>query len=176
MERNAQAVLKKALTLPEEDRAEVAGALLNSLEPLEEADIESAWRQEVAARVAALDAGEVETIPWGEVRDRLVARLSAYRPGEYFPEASRELEDALEWYLERSLQAAESFVRETERAVTVIAGAAGVWPLFEAGTRRYILHRFPYNIIYRETEGSIEVVAVARQKRRPRYWYRRLRR
>jgi len=81
MERNAEAVLKKALTLPEADRAEVAGALLNSLEPVEEADIESAWRQEVAARVAALDAGEVETIPWNEVRDRLVARLSAHRAG-----------------------------------------------------------------------------------------------
>lgn len=81
MERNAETVLKKALTLPEADRAEVAGALLNSLEPVEEADIESAWRQEVAARVAALDAGEVETIPWSEVRDRLVARLSARRAG-----------------------------------------------------------------------------------------------
>ena len=81
MERNAEAVLKKALTLPEADRAEVAGALLNSLEPVEEADIESAWRQEVAARVAALDAGEVETIPWSDVRDRLLARLSARRAG-----------------------------------------------------------------------------------------------
>jgi len=81
MERNAEAVLKEALTLSEVDRAEVAGALLNSLEPQEEADIELAWRQEVAARVAALDAGEVETIPWGEVRDRLVARLSARRAG-----------------------------------------------------------------------------------------------
>lgn len=95
---------------------------------------------------------------------------------EYFPEASRELEDALEWYLERSLQAAEAFLRETERAVAVIAGASGIWPLFEAGTRRYILHRFPYNIIYREAEGGIEIVAVAHHKRRPRYWYSRLRR
>ena len=81
MERSAETVLKEALTLPEADRAEVAGALLNSLEPVEEADIESAWRQEVAARVAALDAGEVETIPWSEIRDRLVARLSARRAG-----------------------------------------------------------------------------------------------
>jgi putative addiction module component (TIGR02574 family) len=81
MEQNAEAVLKKALTLPEAERAEVAGALLNSLEPLEEADIESAWRQEVATRVAALDAGEVETIPWSKVRDRLVARLGAHRTG-----------------------------------------------------------------------------------------------
>lgn len=81
MERNAEDVLKEALTLSEADRAEVAGALLNSLEPVEEAEIESAWRQEVAARVAALDAGEVETIPWNDVRDRLVARLSAPRAG-----------------------------------------------------------------------------------------------
>ncbi len=81
MERNAEDVLKEALTLSEADRAEVAGALLNSLEPVEEAEIESAWRQEVAARVAALDAGEVETIPWNDVRDRLVARLSASRAG-----------------------------------------------------------------------------------------------
>lgn len=81
MERSAEAVLKEALTLPEADRADIAGALLNSLEPGEEADIEAAWRQEVAARVAALDAGEVETIPWNEVRDRLVARLGAGRSG-----------------------------------------------------------------------------------------------
>lgn len=78
MGRNAQLVLKEALGLPEPDRA---GALLASLEPAEEADVEAAWRQEVAARVAALDAGEVETIPWSEVRDRLFARLSERRAG-----------------------------------------------------------------------------------------------
>jgi hypothetical protein len=33
------------------------------LEPAEVEEVEAAWRQEVAARVAALDAGEVETIP-----------------------------------------------------------------------------------------------------------------
>lgn len=81
MERTAQAVLKEALTLPDTDRAELAGALLESLEPLPEADVEAAWRQEVASRVAALDAGEVQTIPWEDVRERLLARLSAQRQG-----------------------------------------------------------------------------------------------
>jgi putative addiction module component (TIGR02574 family) len=75
MERHAEAVLKEALTLPEDDRADLAGALLESLEPAGEADVEAAWRQEVAARVAALDAGEVETLPWEEVRNRLFTRL-----------------------------------------------------------------------------------------------------
>lgn len=81
MERNAQAVLKEALTLPEADRADIAGALLESLQPAEEAGVEAAWREEVAARVAALDAGEVETTPWEEVRNRLFARLSERRAG-----------------------------------------------------------------------------------------------
>lgn len=75
MERNTEALLRKALALPEADRANLAGALLESLEPSDEAEVEEAWREEVAARIAALDAGEVETVPWEEVRDQLFARL-----------------------------------------------------------------------------------------------------
>ncbi len=79
MTRAAQAILRDALALPETDRAEVAGTLLDSLEPAPEPDVEQAWREEVAARVAALDAGEVETIPWEEIRDRLLMKLSEQR-------------------------------------------------------------------------------------------------
>ena len=78
MER-AETVLREALTLPETDRADIAGALLESLEPEEQADVEEAWKREVANRVAALEAGEVETIPWEVVRSRLLARLSERR-------------------------------------------------------------------------------------------------
>lgn len=81
MTRNAKTVLQEALTLAEQDRAEIAGALLESLEPAPEVDVESAWRQEVAARVAALDAGEVGTTPWVAIRDRFLARLSDRRQG-----------------------------------------------------------------------------------------------
>jgi toxin ParE1/3/4 len=93
---------------------------------------------------------------------------------EYLPEARQELEDALEWYLERSLQTAEVFVREIDRALALIASAPTIWPHFESGTRRYVLSRFPYNIIYRTTEPGIEVIAFVHHKRRPRYWRRRV--
>lgn len=79
MTRRAEAVLKDALDLSEEERAEIAGTLLVSLEPAPEADVESAWKEEVAARVAALDAGKIQTVPWEEVRDRLLARLGERR-------------------------------------------------------------------------------------------------
>lgn len=94
----------------------------------------------------------------------------------FLAEARRELDDALGWYLERSQQAAEAFARETSRAITAIAMAPGVWPPFNAGTRRYVIQRFPYSVIYRKIESGIEVVAVAHHKRQPRYWLRRLRR
>lgn len=43
MSRHAETVLRGALTLPEQDRAEIAGALLESLEPEPEVDVEIAW-------------------------------------------------------------------------------------------------------------------------------------
>jgi toxin ParE1/3/4 len=95
---------------------------------------------------------------------------------EFTPEALREIDDAFEWYLERSLQAAEAFVREVESALSLIASSPTIWTRFEASTRRYVLRKFPYNIVYREIPLGIEVVAVAHQKRRPRYWIGRMHR
>ena len=81
MRQRAENVLREALTLPEEERTEIAGVLLESLEPvIPEPGVEEAWRREVAARVAALDAGGVQTTEWGEVRQRLLKRLGERLP------------------------------------------------------------------------------------------------
>jgi putative addiction module component (TIGR02574 family) len=79
MGRDAKILLKGVLALPRTERSEIAGRLLESLEPPPETGVEQAWREEVAARVAALDAGEVETVAWEEVRDRLFMKLSERR-------------------------------------------------------------------------------------------------
>jgi putative addiction module component (TIGR02574 family) len=81
MRQHAETVLQEALKLPEQERTEIVNALLESLEPVSEANVEAAWRQEVAARVAALEAGEVETTPWEEIRDGFMVRLSERRSG-----------------------------------------------------------------------------------------------
>jgi putative addiction module component (TIGR02574 family) len=78
---HAKAVLRDALNLPEEERTEIVAALLESLGPEPEADVEAAWRQEVAARIEALGAGAAETTPWNKIRDGFLARLSERRPG-----------------------------------------------------------------------------------------------
>lgn len=93
---------------------------------------------------------------------------------EYDRAASRELEDAFEWYLAKNARAAESFAHEIDQAMAVSLAGPKIWPHFEAGARRYVLPRFPFSIFYREIEGGIEVVAVAHHKREPRYWSHRL--
>ena len=40
----------------------------------------------------------------------------------------------------------------------------------ESGTRRILLDRFPFTIDYRVTSNTLNIVAVAHQKRRPGYW------
>ena len=70
----AESVLRKALELTESERAEIAGRLLESIEPEPDAEVEVAWAAEIDRRVRSIDAGEVELIPWSRVRESLLER------------------------------------------------------------------------------------------------------
>ena len=76
MSRTFTDVWKEASELSEEERATLAGLLIESLEGAPEADVEAAWAAELEKRVAELDAGTVKSIPWEQVRQRLLARLN----------------------------------------------------------------------------------------------------
>jgi plasmid stabilization system protein ParE len=43
------------------------------------------------------------------------------------------------------------------------------------GTRRIVLDRFPYNVVYVARPTRFGIIAVAHQSRRPGYWRKRLR-
>ena len=77
MSRTFTDVWKEAAELPDKDRAALAGLLIESLEGEPDADVEAAWAAEIEKRVAELDAGTVESIPWEQVRQRLLDRLNA---------------------------------------------------------------------------------------------------
>jgi len=74
MARSVKELFKEAAELPEDDRAVLAGLLIETLDPAPEPDVERAWSEEIARRVAQLDAGTVQTIPWEEVREELFGR------------------------------------------------------------------------------------------------------
>jgi len=75
MARDVAELFREASQLPEADRAELAGRLIESLDGEPDEGVEAAWAEEIERRVRQLDSGEVQTIPWEKVRAKLYARL-----------------------------------------------------------------------------------------------------
>jgi putative addiction module component (TIGR02574 family) len=75
MTEKTTALLQQALTLSDRERAELASLLMDSRDATVDEDAESAWDREIAQRVAELDAGTAQTIPWEQVRDQIAAKL-----------------------------------------------------------------------------------------------------
>jgi toxin ParE1/3/4 len=78
---------------------------------------------------------------------------------EYLEEALEELEAAVRWYAERSATAAVAFSEEIDAAESDVVRLPKAWPVFEHGTRRYLLRRFPYSVVYRVERHRIVIVA-----------------
>jgi putative addiction module component (TIGR02574 family) len=68
-------IKEKAQQLSEMERAELALALIESLDGPPDADVEEAWRIEIERREGQVERGEVQPIPGDEVLERLRRRL-----------------------------------------------------------------------------------------------------
>jgi putative addiction module component (TIGR02574 family) len=72
-------LLKRALSLPVDERAALANTLLDSLDQANDqpdGSVQEAWDKEVARRMKDLDAGRAVTVPWEELRLQLLATLN----------------------------------------------------------------------------------------------------
>ena len=70
MKEKSKKVLDAALSLSEEDRAEVIEHLLSSLDDsVDEAEIDEAWRIEISKRSKEIEMGTVKPIPWNRVKE-----------------------------------------------------------------------------------------------------------
>jgi toxin ParE1/3/4 len=95
-------------------------------------------------------------------------------PIDIHSEAHLEEEAAFQWYRIRSPCAAEAFLQAIERARLDIQESPESWAEYLHGTRRYLLQRFPYVVVYRVSEVRIEVIAIAHGRRKSAYWFERL--
>jgi len=68
-------LLKRALALPDDERAALANSLLDSLERANES-VQEAWDEEVARRIEDLKAGRAVTVAWQEVHRELLAMVN----------------------------------------------------------------------------------------------------
>ncbi len=88
MAQDASELLKRALALAPEERAELASSLLESLDASEDdpKTVQAAWDEEIARRIEDLDSGKVELVPWEEVQTRISSKLTdvSKNPSEGF--------------------------------------------------------------------------------------------
>jgi hypothetical protein len=85
-------------------------------------------------------------------------------------EAEIELWEAVGFYENRCAGLGLDFVKEIKAALEIIQQSPARWRIHLDGTRRYLVHRFPYFIVYLPQEDHIWVVAFAHCRRRPGYW------
>ncbi len=74
MARSARELFEEAMRLDAQERATLMRLLIEALDTEVDEGVDAAWRAEIERRMAELDAGSVETIPWEEVRARLFRR------------------------------------------------------------------------------------------------------
>jgi hypothetical protein len=97
----------------------------------------------------------------------------------FHPEAEAELFEALDFYDELDLlqdtRLAVDLRNSIDAALDRVAESPQRFPPYLFGTRRYLLRRFPYSLVF-DVEPVVVVLAFAHVKRRPGYWKDRRRR
>jgi len=93
---------------------------------------------------------------------------------EFHPDARLDALEPYDWYAERSQQAADAFQQELQDAGRAIQCSPERWANYLFGTRRYVMKRYPFVLVYRVATERIELVAIAHAKRNPGYWKERL--
>ncbi len=100
------------------------------------------------------------------------------RSVEFHPKARDEYDHEEAWYFDRSPEAANRFDAEVAAAVDAISSRPRSYPIVlrhgEGLVRSAPLRRFPFRLVFLETQERFLILAVAHAQRRPLYWKDRL--
>ncbi len=88
-----------------------------------------------------------------------------------FNELARdELNDAVDFYNLELSGLGVFFKEEIKKSLNRILDYPAAWPAITQDIRKYVLHRFPYKILYSIEKDHIYIIAIAHQHRKPNYW------
>jgi hypothetical protein len=85
-----------------------------------------------------------------------------------------ELKDAADYYEMELIGLGNQFKKEVKKGILRIKDYPNAWPIEKGDIRRYILHKFPYKILYSIESDHILIVALAHQHQKPNYWVDRI--
>ncbi len=84
--------------------------------------------------------------------------------------AKKELDDSIEYYEIEIKGLGIRFREEIKRSLRIIKKMPKIGSPESENVRRYILHKFPYKILYSNEKDHIYIVAIAHMHREPKYW------
>ena len=87
--------------------------------------------------------------------------------------ARREIDEAFDWYAQRSPSAAMGFLDALDNALLRIGRAPDQHLVVRGLLRRVLLDAYPYAVYYKTYPHVISVVGVIHGHRHPRVWHRR---
>jgi plasmid stabilization system protein ParE len=84
--------------------------------------------------------------------------------------ASKELQDAAQYFESAAAGLGQVFLEEIERCIRCIVRYPRAGLVLRGGVRRWLARAFPYAVVYSVKPSRIRVLAVMHLKRRPTYW------
>ena len=91
-------------------------------------------------------------------------------PVEIHPSALEEAHAAYHWYKERNETVAKSFLAELDHAIELVSEEPMRWSAYLDRTRRFLIKKFPFSIIYCHQNQTVQILAIAHERRKPGYW------
>jgi len=89
----------------------------------------------------------------------------------YFHEhAEAEFYSAVDYYEDCRHGLGIEFAREVYATIDRVTKYPEAWSPMSENTRRCLVNRFPFGVIYQVKSGSVLIIAVADLRRRPDYW------
>jgi len=95
-------------------------------------------------------------------------------PVFFHPEAEIELDLTISFYEQHQRGLGLDFLDEVLQGISKIRDNPARWPKHKYGTRKLLLHRFPFYLYYFEQMDCLWIVAMAHCSRQPGYWLERL--
>ena len=89
------------------------------------------------------------------------------------PAAAAEIDEAYLWYESQRTGLGEEFLAEVNRELERIGEMPELYAVLRRDTRRAMLSRFLYSLLYRLVGEEVIVVACFHGKRDPRRWHER---
>ena len=88
----------------------------------------------------------------------------------FHPSADTEFDEVIRYYEECEPGLGLELAEEVYSAIGRVSEYPDAWSPVSQNTRRCLVNRFPFGVIFQVKDGMLRIIAVANLHRRPGYW------